>query len=269
MTRMAVYGTFRKGMERHSYLAASLFHGEYRIDGFDMYDHRGKYPYAMPGQRSIRVEIYEVEDSALATTDAIEESPSLYSRQGIMIENRPVWIYLRTSKIIEEDLLITSGDWRAHLQGTTHLETKQYVFNSPIGPLGITMAGDILTRIELEPGIDKGSEPPGVVGKQIMEYFNGERTEFTLPFQFEGTEFQKKVWRALAEIPYGKTKTYGDIAREIGSPKSSRAVGAAAGKNPIPIVVPCHRLLAKGGMGGFSGGLWRKDWLLTMEGIKS
>jgi methylated-DNA-[protein]-cysteine S-methyltransferase len=102
--------------------------------------------------------------------------------------------------------------------------------------------------------------------RQISEYFAGERIDFDLPLQLDGTEFQKKVWQALREIPFGKTKSYLDLARAVGSPEASRAVGAANGKNPLSIVVPCHRVVgADGALTGFAGGLETKAALLALE----
>jgi methylated-DNA-[protein]-cysteine S-methyltransferase len=102
--------------------------------------------------------------------------------------------------------------------------------------------------------------------RQLSEYFSGKRTQFDLPLQPEGTEFQKKVWRALREIPFGKTRSYLELARTVGSPKASRAVGAANGKNPLSIVVPCHRVVgADGTLTGFAGGLKTKAALLALE----
>ena len=102
--------------------------------------------------------------------------------------------------------------------------------------------------------------------RQISEYFVGERIDFDLPLQLDGTEFQRKVWRALREIPFGETKSYQDLARAVGSPKASRAVGAANGKNPFSIVVPCHRVVgADGALTGFAGGLETKAALLALE----
>jgi methylated-DNA-[protein]-cysteine S-methyltransferase len=102
--------------------------------------------------------------------------------------------------------------------------------------------------------------------RQLSEYFAGKRTRFDLPLQPYGTQFQKKVWQALREIPFGKTKSYLDLARAIGSPEASRAVGAANGKNPLSIVVPCHRVVAAdGALTGFAGGLERKAALLALE----
>jgi methylated-DNA-[protein]-cysteine S-methyltransferase len=102
--------------------------------------------------------------------------------------------------------------------------------------------------------------------RQLSEYFAGKRTQFDLPLRADGTEFQKKVWRALRKIPFGKTKSYLDLARAIGSPDASRAVGAANGKNPLSIVVPCHRVVgANGALTGFAGGVETKATLLALE----
>lgn len=101
---------------------------------------------------------------------------------------------------------------------------------------------------------------------QIQEYLLGNRTHFSLPIKNEGTEFQQKVWQALCSIPYGETRSYQDIAKQIGSPKAVRAVGTANGKNPLCIIVPCHRVVGKNGqLTGYSGGLSRKQWLLDLE----
>jgi methylated-DNA-[protein]-cysteine S-methyltransferase len=103
--------------------------------------------------------------------------------------------------------------------------------------------------------------------RQLKEYFAGARNEFNLPLEPAGTEFQKKVWQALREIPFGQTRSYLDLAKSIGSVKAVRAVGAANGKNPLSIVVPCHRVLgADGALTGFAGGLEVKAKLLAHEG---
>lgn len=102
--------------------------------------------------------------------------------------------------------------------------------------------------------------------KQLNEYFAGARKEFTLPLDFTGTAFHKKVWQALLEIPYGETRTYGQLAKRFGSQTLCRAVGAANGRNPISIVAPCHRVVgANGKLTGFAGGLERKAFLLKLE----
>ena len=104
--------------------------------------------------------------------------------------------------------------------------------------------------------------------RQLQAYFRGERHEFDLPLAARGTAFQKKVWDALSEIPFGETMTYGEIAERIGQPSASRAVGLANGRNPISIVVPCHRVIGSNGrLVGFGGGLARKLTLLRLEGF--
>jgi len=102
--------------------------------------------------------------------------------------------------------------------------------------------------------------------RQLREYFAGSRQDFDLPLAPKGTDFQRKVWRTLQEIPYGETISYGELAKRVGNPKASRAVGSANGKNRIPIVIPCHRVIAgDGGLGGFGGGLSVKEKLLAIE----
>ena len=103
---------------------------------------------------------------------------------------------------------------------------------------------------------------------QLTEYFSGERTEFDLPLDLHGTEFECGVWRALLKISAGKTQSYGDIARAVSSPKGVRAVGSAVGKNPLSIIVPCHRVMGSdGSLTGYAGGLDRKRALLKLEGV--
>ena len=108
--------------------------------------------------------------------------------------------------------------------------------------------------------------PVGEAVRQLREYFAGKRAEFDLPLAPEGTAFQRTVWRQLQEIPYGETISYGELARRVGNPKASRAVGSANGANPLPIVIPCHRVIAADGtLGGFGGGLPTKQTLLALE----
>ncbi len=103
--------------------------------------------------------------------------------------------------------------------------------------------------------------------RQLDEYFAGARQRFELPLDFAGTTFQRQVWQALLNIPFGETRSYGQIARQIGNPTAVRAVGAANGRNPISIIAPCHRVIgASGGLTGFAGGLQAKAFLLTLEG---
>jgi methylated-DNA-[protein]-cysteine S-methyltransferase len=102
--------------------------------------------------------------------------------------------------------------------------------------------------------------------KQLREYFAGQRRQFSVPLDFSGTEFQNQVWQALLAIPYGETRTYGEIARQIGKPAAVRAVGAANGRNPISIIAPCHRVVGSTGkLTGFAGGLAAKAHLLELE----
>ena len=104
--------------------------------------------------------------------------------------------------------------------------------------------------------------------KQLEQYFAGKRTAFDIPLDLEGTDFQQLAWRALCRIPFGKTISYGDQAKNIKKPKAFRAVGSANGKNPIPIIVPCHRVVAgDGSLGGYSLGLKMKKQLLALEGV--
>lgn len=147
---------------------------------------------------------------------------------------------------------------------------------TPIGKLLIAGDGDVIRRIDFakngkppRPEADWQESSRGPVAqaaRQLREYFAGARTEFDLPLAPEGTEFQRSVWRRLQEIPYGETISYGELARRVGNPKASRAVGAANGQNPIPIVIPCHRVIgANGKLTGFGGGLPTKEALLTLE----
>jgi methylated-DNA-[protein]-cysteine S-methyltransferase len=104
------------------------------------------------------------------------------------------------------------------------------------------------------------------VRRQLDEYFDGRRTVFTVPLRLVGTPFQVAVWEALLQVPYGATTTYGDLAARLGRPTASRAVGAANGRNPVSVIVPCHRLVgADGGLTGYGWGVERKAWLLAHE----
>jgi methylated-DNA-[protein]-cysteine S-methyltransferase len=147
--------------------------------------------------------------------------------------------------------------------------------DSPVGILTIAGDGTTITHLRMEDqahppaGRDRWEEDPAAFSdavEQLQEYFAGERTTFDLRLGAEGTDFQRRVWRALAEIPYGETRSYGDIARAVGSPGASRAVGLANGRNPIGIVVPCHRVIgANGDLTGYGGGVDRKRRLLALE----
>jgi methylated-DNA-[protein]-cysteine S-methyltransferase len=149
---------------------------------------------------------------------------------------------------------------------------------SPIGRLLLTSDGSALTGLYMEPSrkaqsTDGWAEdarvgPLSATVRQLTEYFAGTRREFDLPLRLQGTSFQTRVWHELGEIPYGQTWSYGQLARRIANPSASRAVGLANGRNPISIVVPCHRVIgADGSLTGYGGGLERKRWLLAHEGL--
>ena len=114
---------------------------------------------------------------------------------------------------------------------------------------------------------DAGAGPLPEAIRQLRDYFQGTRREFDLPLRLDGTAFQRRVWDALTDIPYGATLSYGELAQRIDNPNASRAVGLANGRNPISIVVPCHRVIgADGSLTGYGGGIERKRWLLDHEG---
>jgi len=146
--------------------------------------------------------------------------------------------------------------------------------DSPIGPLALAGPGPVLSYLRM---LNQTYEPnrsgwvpddrafPNVVD-QLEAYFAGERSDFDFDLDLAGSEFQRRVWRALLTIPYGETRSYGQIAEQIGASGAARAVGLANGRNPIAIVVPCHRVVgASGSLTGYGGGLNRKRWLLDME----
>ena len=141
--------------------------------------------------------------------------------------------------------------------------------DSPVGLLTLRAEDGALTAIlfgDQRTGLPGSNQILDQAEAELKEYFVGERKEFAVPVRLTGTEFQKKVWAALAEIPYGGTATYGEIAARIGSPKACRAVGTANHHNPVPIIVPCHRVIGAGGsLTGYGGGLEVKAYLLTLE----
>lgn len=154
------------------------------------------------------------------------------------------------------------------------------VVDSPYGPLTLVATDGVLSGLYMTgqrhrpaeetfgPRVDPEEEPFAEVGRQLTAYFAGELTVFDLPLRLEGTEFQRSVWDQLRQIPYGETWSYGELAARLGKPNASRAVGLANGKNPIGIVVPCHRVIgASGSMTGYGGGLDRKERLLALEGV--
>jgi methylated-DNA-[protein]-cysteine S-methyltransferase len=148
--------------------------------------------------------------------------------------------------------------------------------DSPVGRLRLIASDQALVGIWFEQGRDAARGASGLTPGsntilertrvQLDEYFAGTRREFDLPLEPRGTEFQRLVWSRLANIPYGDTMTYGALAHDLGNPKGSRAVGLANGSNPIPIVIPCHRVIgADGSLTGFGGGLAIKARLLDLE----
>jgi methylated-DNA-[protein]-cysteine S-methyltransferase len=148
-------------------------------------------------------------------------------------------------------------------------------FESPVGLLLLAGESNALRRVSFEssrrsapPGADwkLDKEPFAEVIRQMQAYFRGELQEFDLPLALEGTEFQLRVWNALRAIPYGETVSYAQLAERTGNPKAVRAVGLANGSNPIPIIVPCHRVIGSdGSLTGFGGGLSTKKRLLELE----
>ncbi|GAB1338730.1 methylated-DNA--[protein]-cysteine S-methyltransferase [Streptomyces sp. E-15] len=153
---------------------------------------------------------------------------------------------------------------------------KQHtVIDSPYGPLTLVADDGVLCGLYMT---DQRHRPPqetfgarddglcGAAREQLSAYFAGELTEFTLDVRLHGTPFQRLVWERLTRIPYGETRTYGQLADELGNPRASRAVGLANGRNPVGIIVPCHRVIgAGGGLTGYGGGLDRKRRLLDFE----
>lgn len=142
------------------------------------------------------------------------------------------------------------------------------IMDSPLGPLKITARDRGISGIAFCVDPVRETEHPLLkeTEKQLREYFAGRRKVFDLPLDLQGTEFQKLVWQALRDIPYGATRSYGEIARVIGRPKAARAVGMANHVNPIVIVVPCHRVIgADGRLTGYGGGLDKKEYLLKHE----
>ncbi|MFL7807506.1 MAG: methylated-DNA--[protein]-cysteine S-methyltransferase [Anaerolineae bacterium] len=143
-------------------------------------------------------------------------------------------------------------------------------YASPIGLIEICGSGEAITSLRMgamrqygvmgNPLIDRAVE-------QLAAYFRGARYTFDLPIALVGTEFQHSVWEQILTIPYGQTQSYSEVARILDKPRAVRAVGAAAGQNPISIIVPCHRVIGShGDLVGYGGGLWRKEWLLQHEG---
>ncbi len=153
------------------------------------------------------------------------------------------------------------------------------IIESPIGRLTICVNEAGITGLHIEGDRYFSEVPKGwhrerynsfirAARTQLAEYFAGRRTKFDLPLAPEGTKFQQAVWKALSDIPKGKTTTYADVADKIGKPKAARAVGTAVGRNPICIILPCHRVMSSdGSLGGYVAGVHRKQKLLELEGV--
>lgn len=163
-------------------------------------------------------------------------------------------------------MMTLSAPWRA----VTHT-----TYDSPIGRITLVAHGDALSGLYFD---DQRHRPrPADFGetdgthldacaKQLAQYFDGRRTTFELPLAPSGSSFQAEVWRAVRDIPFGETVTYGELARRVGRPSAARAVGLAVGRNPICVVVPCHRVIgASGALTGYAGGVERKAFLLDLE----
>jgi methylated-DNA-[protein]-cysteine S-methyltransferase len=155
------------------------------------------------------------------------------------------------------------------------MTTITTILESPIGPLTLTASDGYVTTLQMEnqrhmrvpaPDVHRDEVWFAPVAAQLEAYFAGELMEFDIPVRMEGTEFQRKVWSSLQDIPYGETISYGELARRVGIPGAARAVGLANGRNPVSIIVPCHRVIgANGSLTGYGGGIERKSWLLDHE----
>ena len=145
--------------------------------------------------------------------------------------------------------------------------------SSPIGLIEITATQEAVTAVTFtderrNPETDAENPLLKTAARQMTEYLDGTRKTFDLPLAFTGTSFQQRVWHQLMQLPFGCTASYADIAQAIGNPRAVRAVGGANGRNPLPIIVPCHRVIGRNGdLTGFGSGLWRKAWLLEHEGV--
>lgn len=147
----------------------------------------------------------------------------------------------------------------------------QLLIDSPIGPLTLSGTETALTKLTFGDGRQAETCSAPVLeqaARELSEYFSGTRREFTVPLAPEGSDFQQKVWAALRSVPYGTTASYKDIAVQTGKPGAAVAVGQANSKNPIPVIIPCHRIIgANGKLTGYTGGLHIKKALLRLEGI--
>jgi len=180
--------------------------------------------------------------------------------------------------------IVSGEEEEGAMTGANHGAAKRYVYkvvDSPVGTLtlvatdeglaGILWANDRPGRVRLPIEAEDGSHPVLVeTAHQLEQYFAGHREVFSVPLDLAGTAFQRKVWSALQTIPFGETRSYRQIASQIGNPAAVRAVGAANGRNPVAIIAPCHRVLgSSGALTGFAGGLDTKAHLLALEGVKA
>ncbi|MCI0341945.1 MAG: methylated-DNA--[protein]-cysteine S-methyltransferase [Planctomycetales bacterium] len=152
--------------------------------------------------------------------------------------------------------------------------TEQLV-PSPVGPLRIAATDRAVVAVEFAGRVSRGNDArrgPNAVtrraARELADYFAGRRARFSVPLDPAGTPWQRRVWAALRRIPHGETVTYGALAARAGSPGAARAIGGAVGSNPIAVLIPCHRVVASDGLGGFGGGLARKRALLAIESAR-
>jgi len=155
------------------------------------------------------------------------------------------------------------------------INTLTTTVQSPVGPLTLIARDGVLTNVSMHEQRHAAPPPDDAViddawfkdvAEQLDAYFNGELSSFEIEMNLLGTPFQRSVWAQLGDIPYGETISYGELARRVGNPNASRAVGLANGRNPVAIIVPCHRVIgANGSLTGYGGGLERKTWLLEHE----
>jgi methylated-DNA-[protein]-cysteine S-methyltransferase len=150
------------------------------------------------------------------------------------------------------------------------MKSEKAFYHSPIGVIAIEGTKKGISAVSFVKGspAEAGAVPAGLKAtvRQLDEYFRGLRKEFSIELSVGGTPFQRKVWRQLQKIPFGRTVSYGELAAAVGLPQAARAVGRANGQNPVAIILPCHRVIgADGRLTGYGGGLWRKGWLLNHE----
>ncbi len=155
-----------------------------------------------------------------------------------------------------------------HLSTNARDQRSPFLIRTDLTSLAVTLEHDAVTEIRFGGAASRTAATTleRRVADELLEYFSGTRTEFTVPLSPTGTDFQRAVWRALQQIPYGETRAYGEIAKAVGKPGAARAVGTANHRNPIPIIIPCHRVVGSNGqLCGFGGGLGVKRRLLELE----